>query len=179
MRYQDCLHCTCWPRGFSPSSSDPFSSPLPWRNWIPIPISLSIEAKGSAFILSWLVDVSASKSITSRSLTDPSWKTLKSQSLASQSITNFDRLRLRVLSPTSANPGLISNCLMPMVIKGYDYIWIEKKILTSGDGAHNLTTDSMPLDAKRQALGWGCRQLTMDSSAAKTLRILVLRRSQQ
>ena len=38
-------------------------------------------------------------------------------------------------------------------VKRIIYIVRWKKILTSGDGAHNLTTDSMPLDAKRQALG--------------------------
>ena len=45
--------------------------------------------------------------------------------------------------------------------------------LTSANGLHSLTTGSMPLVASRQAVGWPCRQFTMDSSPSKMRTMLV------
>lgn len=49
---------------------------------------------------------------------------------------------------------------------------------TSGLGLHNRTTGSIPLVANIHVDGWGCRQLTMDSSPRKTRTMLVVAFSQ-
>lgn len=50
--------------------------------------------------------------------------------------------------------------------------------LTSALGTHNLITGSIPLVARRQAIGCGCTQFTIESSPLKTSTILVLYLSQ-
>ena len=46
--------------------------------------------------------------------------------------------------------------------------------LTSGLGLQSLTTGSIPLVARRQCVGWGCRQLTMESSPLNTRTMFVV-----
>jgi len=53
------------------------------------------------------------------------------------------------------------------------------KALTSGSGAHNLTTGSIPLVASKHDVGWLWRQLTIESSPFITLTMLPLDFSQQ
>ena len=80
-----------------------------------------------------------------------------------------------VLPYTICSPTPCVSYTMCTLYHVYPALQLPK--LTSGLGLHNLTTGSIPLVASIQCDGWGCRQLTMESSPLSTRSMLVVQRS--
>ena len=59
-----------------------------------------------------------------------------------------------------------------------DTVFLDITDHTSGLGDHSLTTGSMPEVARRQLVGCGCKQFTIESSPLNTRTIFVVAFSQ-